>query len=135
MAGDIETEQFLFVSEQFVLWPLRQLRHRFRCWRFLFLQQAKERALSALAVGADARRARKRAVDLREERGWGFAEPIARARFDKRFEHLPVNGARIDAFAQVRERFEFFAFAARLQNALHGDFAGALDGGQAETNG
>ena len=103
MAGDVEAEQFLFVSQQLVLRPLRQPDHRLRHRRFLFLQHAKERTLPALAVGGDARRARERAVNLPEERGAGFTETIAGAGFDKRFEHFAVHGARIDAFAQVRE--------------------------------
>src|SRR5438876_571272 len=104
MAGDIETEQFLFVSEQFVLWPLRQLRHRFRCWRFLFLQQAKERALSALAVGDDARRARKRAGVLREERGAGCGETITRARCDTLLAHSAYRCACSGARTEPRAR-------------------------------
>ena len=135
MAGDVETEQFLFVGEQFVLRPFRQFHHRFRHRRFLFPQHAEERALSALTVGGDARRARERAVDLSKQGGAGFPETIARAGFGERFEHFAVHRAGVHPFAHVREGLEFFAFAARFQNALHRDFADTLDGGEAEADG
>ena len=67
MAGDVKAEQFLFVREQFVLRPFRQIGDGFRHRRRFFFQRAEERALPFLLVGQNARRARQRALDLREQ--------------------------------------------------------------------
>ena len=86
MAGDVEAEQFLFVREQFVLRPFGQIADGFRHRRRFFLQRAEERTLAFLFVGKNARRARQRAFDLREQRRARLAEGIARAGFDERFQ-------------------------------------------------
>ena len=135
MAGDVKTEQLLFVREQFVLRPFRQIADGFGHRRRFFLQRAEERALPFLLVGQNARRARQRAFDLREQRRARLAKAIARAGFDERFENFPVHRPAIHALAQIRKRREFAAFVPRLQNRFHGDFADAFDGGQAEADG
>ena len=89
MAGDVKSEQFLFVREQFVLRPFGQIANRFRHRRRFFFQRAEERALAFLFVGQNARRARQRALDLREQRRARLAEAIARAGFDQCFQGFP----------------------------------------------
>ena len=133
MAGDIKSEQFLFVREQFVLRPFGQIADGFRHRRRFFLQRAEERALAFLFVGQNARRARQRALDLREQRRARLAEAIARAGFDERFQRFPAQRAAVHALAQFGKRLEFSAFVPRLQNRLDRRFADAFDGGQAES--
>ena len=63
------------MREQFVLRPFGQARRSVSgIARGLFLQHAEQRALPALPVLDDARRARQRAVDLREQRRARFAQ-------------------------------------------------------------
>ena len=135
MAGDVETEQLLFVGEQFVLRPFGQFLHRLQHRRFLLLQHAEQGALSPLPVGDNARRARKRPVNLREQRRARIAETITRAGFDERFQCFPVHRARIDTLAQVGERCEFATLAPRFQNALHRNFANSFNRREAEADG
>ena len=134
MTGNVEAEQFLFKSEQFVLRPFGQFLHRVRHRRFLLLQHAEQRALPPQAVGDNARSARQRTVDLRKQRRARLAQTITRSGFDKRFQGFSIHGARIDTLAQVGERCKSAPFAPRFQNALHGDLADAFDCRESEAD-
>ncbi len=99
MAGDVKSQKFFFVREQFVLRPFGQVGNRFGHRRRFFLERAEERALSFLFVRKNARRARQRALNLREQRRAGLSERIARAGFDKRFNRFSRQRTAIHAFA------------------------------------
>ena len=136
MAGDVKTEQFLFVREQFVLRPFGQIADGFRHRRRFFLQRAEERALAFLFVGQGCSRRAPACVR--------FARTASRASGRKQ-SHAPVlmSASRVFRFT-VRPSTRSHKSASELnfppsfrafKNRFDRHFAHALDGGEAEANG
>ena len=95
MSAHVETQQFFFEREQFMLRPFLQVAFAFRHRRSFILNGPEERALAFLLVRQDAGRPRQCALDLRRQGCPRLAETIARAGFDKCFQGLFTKGAPI----------------------------------------
>jgi hypothetical protein len=64
-----------------------------------------------------------------------FRRGIASAGLDESLERLAVDGAAIDALAQIGQSLEAPAFLPRVDDALHRDFTNAFDRGETEADG
>src|ERR1043165_9337055 len=134
MAGHVEAKQFLFMREQFMLRPLREACNRLRHgWR-LFFQPAEQGALSFLLIRLNARRPRKCALDLCEQRSASLAKAVARTTFDQCFKNLLVDRAAVHALTKVGERRELPPLFPSFENVLHGDLTHSFDRSETETN-
>ena len=100
----IKSEQLLFVREQFVLRPFRQIADALRHRRRFFLQRAEERALSLLPVQQNASPRGPACARFAQTASPPVAEAIARAGFNQGFQRFSPQRPAIHALAQFGKR-------------------------------
>ena len=109
--------------------------------RLLLFAAAEQVGLSELAIALGAVAVLDRAVDGAEQLGAAGRQPdasrheaVARAGLDQRFEHLLVDDAKVELFAELMERGHRAGALAHLDDGADRALAEALDRREAETH-
>src|SRR5436190_4846720 len=135
MARDIKPQQFLLISEQLMLRPLRQLSTGIGSRRRVVFQQVEQRTLAALPVISEFCRPIEGAVKISKHGSARFSEAVAGSAFDECFQGLAVGGPVIHSFAKVGETLQTAPLLAGLDDPFDRDLPDALNGGEPKADG
>ena len=134
MAGDVETQHLFFAGEFLGAGPVGDFGKRVLGGGLLRGEHGEQTGLAAGAILPDARAVFHGAIDHGHELRAGAFERIHGAGLDEAFDHAAVDGAQIDALAEIVERSEGAGFGAGFRDGLDRVRADVLDRAEAEAD-